>query len=61
MTDEDIERIYRISAERIAETSLALKRYAYDDIDWASRLIGVRGARGVGKTAAEDMRKRRRT
>lgn len=50
MTDEDIERIYRISAERIAETSLALKRYAYDDIDWASRLIGVRGARGVGKT-----------
>ncbi len=50
MTDEDIERIYRISAERIAETSLALKRYAYDDIDWSSRLIGVRGARGVGKT-----------
>jgi predicted AAA+ superfamily ATPase len=50
LTDEDIERIYRISAERIAETSLALKRYAYDDIDWSSRLIGVRGARGVGKT-----------
>lgn len=50
MTDEDIERIYRISAERLAETSLALKRSAYDDIDWNSRLIGVRGARGVGKT-----------
>ncbi|MBR1589431.1 MAG: ATP-binding protein [Kiritimatiellae bacterium] len=50
MTEEDIERIYRISAERIAETSLALKRFAYDDIDWSDRLIGVRGARGVGKT-----------
>ena len=50
MTDDDIERIYRISAEKIAETSLSLKRYAYDDIDWNIRLIGLRGARGVGKT-----------
>ena len=50
MTDEDIERIYRISDEKLSETSLALKRYAYNDIDWSSRLIGLRGARGVGKT-----------
>lgn len=44
MTDEDIERIYRISAEKIADTLLSLKRYAYDEIDWNSRLIGLRGA-----------------
>ena len=50
MTDDDIERIYRISAEKIAETSLSLKRYSYDEIDWGCRLIGLRGARGVGKT-----------
>ena len=50
MTDEDIERVYRISDEKLSETSLALKRYAYDGIDWSSRLIGLRGARGVGKT-----------
>ena len=50
MTDEDIERIYRISAAKIADTLLSLKRYAYDEIDWNSRLIGLRGARGVGKT-----------
>ena len=50
MTDEDIERIYRISAGKVAETSLSQKRYLYDDIDWNSRLIGLRGARGVGKT-----------
>ena len=50
MTDEDIERIYRISATKIADTLLSLKRYAYDEIDWNSRLIGLRGARGVGKT-----------
>ena len=50
MTDDDIERIYRISAEKIAETSLSLRRYSYDEIDWGCRLIGLRGARGVGKT-----------
>ena len=50
MTAEDIEKVYRISAEKIADTSLLLKRYSYADIDWGSRLIGLRGARGVGKT-----------
>ena len=45
-----MERVYRISAEKIAETSLSLKRYSFNDIDWTSRLIGLRGARGVGKT-----------
>jgi len=50
MTAEDIERVYRISAEKIAETSLSLKRYSFNDIDWTSRLIGLKGARGVGKT-----------
>ena len=50
MTEDDIERIYRISAGKIGETSLVLKRYAYDGIDWSSRLIGLNGARGVGKT-----------
>ena len=50
MTEDDIERIYRISAGKIGETSLVLKRYAYDGIDWNSRLIGLNGARGVGKT-----------
>ena len=26
------------------------KRYLYDEIHWESRLIGVKGARGTGKT-----------
>jgi len=50
MTSEDLERVYRISGEKIAETSLSLKRYSFGDIDWSSRLVGLRGARGVGKT-----------
>lgn len=50
MTEEDIERLYRISAEKIAECSLTTKRFCYDDIIWSDRLIGLKGARGVGKT-----------
>ena len=50
MTAEDIERVYRISAEKIAQTALSLKRYSFGEIDWTSRLIGLKGARGVGKT-----------
>lgn len=50
MTSDDIERIYRISAGKLAETSLSQKRYSFPDVDWSSRLIGLRGARGVGKT-----------
>ena len=50
MTEEDIERLYRISAEKIADCTIARKRYCYDDIVWSDRLIGLKGARGIGKT-----------
>ena len=29
---------------------LDFKRYLHNDIDWKERLIGIKGARGVGKT-----------
>ena len=38
------------SQRRIAEVSLAHKRYLYHRINWDARLICVRGARGTGKT-----------
>ena len=47
MTEEDIERLYRISAEKIADCTIARKRYCYDDIVWSDRLIGLKGARGI--------------
>lgn len=50
MTEDDIEKLYRISAEKVADSALEHKRYCYDDIVWADRLIGLKGARGVGKT-----------
>ena len=50
MDQDDIEHIYRLSKDKIEETDMSLKRYSYDSIDWKDRLVGLRGARGVGKT-----------
>lgn len=36
--------------QRLRETSLRFKRYLYSRINWNARFIGIRGARGVGKT-----------
>lgn len=35
---------------KLARTSLKFKRYLYAQINWDVRLIGIKGARGVGKT-----------
>lgn len=36
--------------QKLRSTSLKFTRYLYDRINWDSRLIGIKGARGVGKT-----------
>jgi predicted AAA+ superfamily ATPase len=38
------------SERLVANVSLNFKRYLYDFIKWDNRLIGVKGARGTGKT-----------
>lgn len=38
------------SISKSNRVSLKFKRYLYDEIDWKQRLIGIKGARGVGKT-----------
>ena len=50
MNTEELEHIYKLSRDKLDETSLEIKRYSYNSIDWGDRLIGIRGARGVGKT-----------
>ena len=35
---------------RIAKINLRFKRYLYSKINWNARMIGIMGARGVGKT-----------
>jgi len=50
MTEQEIERVYRLSDEKIADVSMKMKRYCYDVVNWKDRLISVKGPRGVGKT-----------
>lgn len=35
---------------KIANVDLRFKRYLYNQINWSARIIGIKGARGVGKT-----------
>ena len=50
MTEEVIQTIYDMSAERIRETDTSFHRYLYDQIDWDARVVALDGPRGVGKT-----------
>ena len=34
----------------LENTSLDFKRFLFDEIKWKNRLIGIKGARGTGKT-----------
>jgi len=45
-----MEELFKLSWQRIDNTSLKFKRYLYSSIDFSERLIGILGARGVGKT-----------
>ncbi len=50
MDYSDIQPLLDIYHFKLAETDLRFKRYLYDSINWNVRMVGVRGARGVGKT-----------
>jgi predicted AAA+ superfamily ATPase len=45
-----MESLFEQSTRLIDSTTLDFKRYLYTQIKWDNRLIGVKGARGVGKT-----------
>lgn len=42
--------LLRLHQKKIRETEFNFKRYLFDEINWDRRLIGIKGARGVGKT-----------
>ena len=46
----DIQPLLNAYHRKLAATDLQFKRYLYDQINWDVRLIGIKGARGVGKT-----------
>ena len=45
-----LERLYQKFENQINATGTDFKRYLYDDVQWDSRLIGIVGPRGIGKT-----------
>ncbi len=42
--------LYQKFETLLQNTSTDFKRYLYDEVSWSSRMIGIIGARGVGKT-----------
>lgn len=45
-----METLFRTYNRRLEETQTNYIRYLYSSIDWSERLIGIKGAKGVGKT-----------
>ncbi|MCC5915986.1 MAG: ATP-binding protein [Cryomorphaceae bacterium] len=45
-----MEELLEISESLIAKVPVRFKRYLFDRINWQNRLIGIKGARGTGKT-----------
>ena len=45
-----MERLFKTYGRLLAETDLSFTRYLYKEINWANRLIVIKGAKGVGKT-----------
>ena len=45
-----METILRYSKLKLSKTSLGFTRYLLNEIAWDDQLIGIKGARGVGKT-----------
>lgn len=46
----NMEELLEVSDQLIQNTQMGFKRYLYSKIDWREKLIGIKGARGTGKT-----------
>jgi len=45
-----MERLFETFVKKIAQTDTTFVRSLMDEVEWEARLIGLKGARGVGKT-----------
>lgn len=50
MEEKDLQRFYEASSRLVREVPMTYKRHLYSQINWDSRLICIRGAKGTGKT-----------
>lgn len=45
-----MERFFEIFSKKVSQTNVNFVRSMMEEIEWNARLIGIKGARGVGKT-----------
>jgi uncharacterized protein len=45
-----MDRLFNLSSSKAENSTLEFKRYLFDYIDFSNRMIGIKGARGTGKT-----------
>ena len=45
-----MDKFYRTHSFMMQQTYSSLRRGLMDEVDWSARMIGIKGARGVGKT-----------
>lgn len=50
MQSYDIQPLVNYYHRKIKQVNLNFKRYLFNRINWDARIIGIKGARGVGKT-----------
>ena len=50
MQSSDIQPLVNYYHWKIKQVNLNFKRYLFNRINWDARIIGIKGARGVGKT-----------
>lgn len=50
MNEQDYNQFYRRMERQLMDVPVKFHRYLFHKIDWRDRLIGIKGARGVGKS-----------
>lgn len=50
MEQAELQPLYDSYHRKLTKIDLRFKRYLYSQINWNARIIGIKGARGVGKT-----------
>ena len=50
MSQDDLQTMHAKYLRKLAAVDMTFVRYLYDQINWEVRMIGIKGARGVGKT-----------
>lgn len=50
MDTVELQSLFNNYHRKIAKIDMRFKRYLFNEINWKARIIGIKGARGVGKT-----------